>query len=289
MKVPDSIRAAFPERPADAHKYTVGTVAVVGGSSRFAHAPVICGLGARAAGAGLVHLVVPDASQIAAACLVPEATLMKLAAACVPPRADVLAVGMGLGIAKSSEKILSRLLSGPGTRFVLDADSLTILASWRAKSSKAALDQAEGKALVLTPHSGEAARLLASTAEDVQRDRAAAAHAIAERYRATCVLKGSRTIVVAPDGRSFTCEAGNPFMAMGGMGDLLSGVLAARWARTGDPFTAACAAVWLHASASDDIVGAATPQDPSIMNTAARIGSLRVALERGGGKTGRKQ
>ena len=76
QQVSEMIANAFPKRPADANKYSVGTVTVVGGSGRFIHAPSICGLGARAAGAGLIHLVVPDASRIAAGNLVPEATFM---------------------------------------------------------------------------------------------------------------------------------------------------------------------------------------------------------------------
>ena len=114
---------------------------------------------------------------------------------------------------------------------------------------------------------------------------------IVDRYHAVVVLKGPRTLVAAP-GRAdiFACEAGNPFMAMGGMGDLLAGVLAARWAYlakqgalANEParaFTAAAAAVWLHASASDAIVRAEPPGDPSIVNTAHAVASLRVRLER---------
>ena len=96
MNVPNELSQAFRRRPADANKRTVGTVAVVGGSTHYVHAPVIAGLGARAAGAGLVQLVVPDASRMAAGALVPEATFLKLAATCVPPKADVTVMGMGL-------------------------------------------------------------------------------------------------------------------------------------------------------------------------------------------------
>ena len=280
MHVPDSIQDAFPARPVDAHKYVVGTVTVVGGSSRFPHAPVICGLGARAAGAGLVHLVVPDASRLAAAHLVPEATFMKQTAVCVPPKADVTVIGMGLGVTQTSEMLVSRLLSGLPGRFVLDADALTLLAA-RYAQKPGASPVTEGQTLILTPHVGEAARLLACTSEKVQQDRPAAARRIVERYHAICVLKGARTVVAAPDGRLFTCEAGNPFMAMSGMGDLLAGVIAARWAYLKEAYRAACAAVWLHATAADALVDANPPVDPSIVNAAAKIGSLRVALERG--------
>lgn len=280
MSLPTTLQGAFPPRPLDANKYTVGTVTVVGGSHRFVHAPAITGLGARAAGAGLVHLVVPDASRIAAAALVPEATFMKQTATCVPPKADVTVVGMGLGVSANSEMLVSRLLSDSRGSFVLDADALTILANWYAKRD--AVPSMDGQVRVLTPHAGEAARLLACKSEDVQRDREAAARAIAQRYKSHVVLKGAHTLVAAPDGtRIYTCEAGNPAMALGGMGDLLSGIIAARWAYLKDPFLAAASAVWLHASASDELVGANPPEDPSVVNTARKVASLRVFHERG--------
>ena len=283
--LPLTLAAAFPKRPADLHKYTAGTVAVVGGSARYPHAPVIAALGARAAGAGLVQLVVPDASRIAAGALVPEATFTKQTPACVPPRADVTAMGMGLGNSPDGERLVSRILSASPGRFVLDADALGLLAKWHAAGS---LPKEEGQTLVLTPHVGEAARLLACTTEEIQSDRPAAVRRIADRYQATTVLKGPHTLVAAP-GREdlFECEAGNPFMALGGMGDLLAGVLAARWAYLSktcpDPnaaFLAACAAVWLHAAANDAVVAANPPVDPSIVNTAHALASLRVTLEK---------
>ena len=279
MQVPDFVSDCFPPRPVDSHKYSVGAVTVVGGSPRFSHAPVICGLGARAAGAGLVHLVVPDASRFAAAALVPEATFLEQTETCVPPKADVTVIGMGLGVTAASEQLVSRLLSGTPGCFVIDADALTLLANRSAQDPKG-LPVAEGQTLILTPHAGEAARLLACKSSDIQSDRDAAARRIVAHYHAFCVLKGAHTIVAAPDGRTFTCEAGNPFMAMGGMGDLLAGVIAARWAYLKDPFRAACSAVWLHAAASDALVSAEPPLDPSLVNTAAKIASLRVTLER---------
>ena len=106
---PDILRGAFSRRPVDANKRSVGTVTVVGGSVRYAHAPVIAGLGARAAGAGLVQLVVPGASRIAAGALLPEATFARLSAVVVPPKADVTVVGMGLGVSEFSDIVVSRL------------------------------------------------------------------------------------------------------------------------------------------------------------------------------------
>ena len=286
MNLPTQLAGAFPKRPADFHKYAAGTVTLVGGSAHYIHAPVIAGLGARAAGAGLVQLVVPDASRLAAGTLLPEATFTKQTPACVPPKADVMAIGMGLGTSQNSELLLSRLLSGSAGRFVLDADALTLLAKWYAQKPDPTPIAQEGQALVLTPHAGEAARLLACALGDIQRDRLGAVRRLVARYRAVVVLKGHHTLVAAPDRDDvFTCEAGNPFMALGGMGDLLTGILAARWAylaknAADDPFLAAASTVWLHATASDALVDATPPEDPSIANTARAVASLRVALER---------
>ena len=279
MNLPAELQAAFPKRPLDANKRTVGTVTVVGGSGHYIHAPVIAAMGARAAGAGLVQLVVPDASRIAAGVHVPEATFTKLTATCVPPKADVAVIGMGLGVSVTAEVIVSRLLSGAGGRFVLDADALAVLASWYGRTD--GYDPAKGQELILTPHEGEAAKLLGWDRARVSSDRPAALREIVDRYGATVVLKGARTLVVSADGaRVYENVTGNPYMALGGMGDLLAGVVGARWAYLkGDPFLAAAASVWLHGAASDALV--ADDGDPSLANTASRIGSLRVHLERG--------
>ena len=277
--LPVQIMDAFKARPVDADKYSVGTVAVVGGSYRFANAPVMAGLGARAAGAGLVSLVVPPASRFASGALLPEATFTRLTPNCVPPRSDVMVIGMGLGSDLVSELIISRLLCGSKGRFVLDADALSILAAWYSRSGF--YHPAEGQELVLTPHEGEAARLLGITREDVADNRLRAAKQIALRYGATVVLKGAKTLVVSPDGKNvYKNSSGNPFMALGGMGDLLAGMIGARWAYLkGDPFKAAASAVWMHGLASDRVVAAA--RDPSIVNTAAEVGVLRVLLDGG--------
>ena len=277
MNLPLELKGAFLKRPVDANKYSVGTVSVVGGSGHYIHAPVIAGLGARAAGAGLVQLVVPDASRIAAGSLVPEAPFTKLIATCVPPKADVTVIGMGLGVSVSSEVIVSRLLSGSKGRFVIDADALAILSGWYGRTD--GYDPAKGQELILTPHEGEAAKLLGWKREDVSRDRLVTAREIADRYGATVILKGAKTLVVSADGsRVYENQTGNPFMALGGMGDLLAGVIGARWAYLkGDPFLAAASSVWLHGAASDSVVAAA--QDPSIVNTAAAVGSMRVRLD----------
>jgi NAD(P)H-hydrate epimerase len=242
-------------------------------------------------GAGLCEIFTHEDNRIILQTLIPEAivttynegyTLDSLLPAI--ERADCVVMGCGLGITPTSRAILSdalRFLDSKDIPLVLDADALTILSNWYAQKQNS-LPSTEGQSLILTPHAGEAARLLACRSEDIQKDRLSAAKRIVERYHAICVLKGAHTIVAAPNGRTYVCGAGNPFMAMGGMGDLLSGVIAARWAYVKDAFLAACSSVWLHSAASDAIVSADPPADPSIVNTAAKIGSLRVELERNG-------
>ena len=285
--MPSELGGAFPARDPGMHKYDAGTVTVVGGSGRYVHAPVLAALGARAAGAGLVQLTVPDVSRIAAAVLVPEATFMKLTTTCNPPAADVTVVGMGLGTTVAAEAIVSKLLSGASGRFVLDADALSLLAKWYGARGRA---EAASQTLVVTPHSGEAARLLGCTAAEVQADRRSAALRIAERYSAVVVLKGRGTVVARPgSGEVWTCPAGNPFMALGGMGDLLAGMVGARWARLArlgradgaeGAAAAAEAAVWLHAAAADRLAGGTPAVEPNAANVAAAAASIRIECER---------
>ena len=272
MEMPKEIAGGFRARSRDAHKRSVGTVTVVGGSHGFPHAPVIAGLGARAAGAGLVRLVVPEESRPAAGALLPEATVSDLGGDI--PLSDVTVVGPGLGLGEEASTFVRDLICKEG-RLVVDADALTHLAAICKLGSRD-----RGATIVLTPHEGEAARLLGVAAADISRDRRSAAKEIARRYRATVVLKGPGTLVVSPDGEKvFENSTGNPFMALGGMGDLLSGVVAARWAYLGgDAFLPAAASAWIHGAVGDALV--ADGGDMSIANMAARIGSMRILLDR---------
>ncbi len=226
-----------------------------------------------------MQLVVPNVARYAAAALVPEATFTRLTTTCVPPRADVTVIGMGLGTGTGPELVLTRLLSGSEGRFVLDADALTVMAGWYGKGERVRPEP--GREVVVTPHEGEAARLLGCRPEEVKANRLAAAKEIARRYAATVVLKGPATLVVSPDAsRIYKNATGNPFMALGGVGDLLAGLIGARWAYLkGAPFEAAASAVWLHGAAADAIV--AEGLDPSLGNIAAKIGAMRTALDRG--------
>ena len=269
---------AFHARPVAADKYSVGVVCVAGGSPRYPHAPVIAALGARAAGAGLVHLVAPAESRFAAGALVPEATFLETGGRIELPRADVAVVGMGLLPTAGGRSFFSRFLSGGFRRVVVDAGALAVLSAMRTcKALRLAMS--EGVEIVVTPHEGEAARLLGCERQEVAADRMSAAREIVRLYGATVALKGPRTIVMSADGRrTYENETGNPCLAMGGAGDVLAGAIGARWAYLkGDPFVAVSSSVWLHGAAADAVVAAA--RDPSIANLASEIGAMRVKLD----------
>ncbi len=146
-----------------------------------------------------------------------------------------------------------RELGASELQLVVDADALTLLAAQPSLLPKRAAPT------VLTPHPGEASRLLGRDTEAVQADRIGSARAIAEHYGAICVLKGERTVIASPDGRLAINPTGNPGIGTGGTGDVLTGVVAAALARTSgkgaetrtDAFAATCAAVYLHGAAGD--------------------------------------
>ena len=132
---------------------------------------------------------------------------------------------------------------------VLDADALTAVARDPAILKKAAFIP------VLTPHPGEMARLTGRTTEEIQADRIGAASDFAKKHRCVLVLKGHRTIVAAPDGRLAINTSGNPAMAGGGMGDVLTGMIAGFLAQGIGPYLAACLAVYAHGAAADEAIG----------------------------------
>nr|MCU0258712.1 NAD(P)H-hydrate dehydratase [Solirubrobacteraceae bacterium] len=155
-------------------------------------------------------------------------------------RATVLALGPGLGRSEWARALFEAALAS-GRPAVLDADALNLLAQSPRRSD----------GWVLTPHPGEAARLLGRGTGEVQRDRLGAARDLQSRYGGTVVLKGAGSLVQAPVGPPRLCDRGNPGMASAGMGDVLTGVIAGIAAQCGDPGLAAGAGVFVHAQAGD--------------------------------------
>lgn len=252
----------LPPRPKDANKVTVGRVLVVGGSAAMAGAPALAGLGALRAGAGLVGVAVPRGIQPTVASFRPETITHglpqgktgALGAAALPAlRAllagcDAVVLGPGLGRASSTLGLVRSFTPDVDLPLLLDADALF------AYSGRLPALEGRKAPTVLTPHEGEAARLLGTTSAAVRADREAAAAAIAEAARAVVVLKGPGTLVT--DGaRMYRNTTGGPALATGGSGDVLAGVIAALLASGLDAFDAACLGVHAHGDAADRVAG----------------------------------
>ena len=236
---------ALPPRSRYANKGDNGHVLVIGGEHGMAGAVRLAGESALRGGAGLVSVAtrvghVP-ALNAARPELMAHAVDGPQALESLLERADVLALGPGLGQGAWGHALWLTALDA-NKPLVLDADGLNLLAS-EPRTFTAPT--------VLTPHPGEAARLLGVTTKDVEKDRFAAVRELARRYAAVVVLKGSGSLIADPDGRLDVCPWGNPGMASGGMGDLLTGVVAALLAQGCTPWHAACLGVGLHARAGD--------------------------------------
>lgn len=230
-------------RPRSAHKGHFGHVLVVGGDRGMPGAVRLAGEAAARTGAGLVSVAThPDHAPLLPLAR-PELMVHGVAApADLSPllaRATVLAVGPGLGQGDWGRALLGRLLE-TGLPLVLDADALNLLAQEGARRDD----------WVLTPHPGEAARLLGRDSASAQADRIAAAREIQARYGGVCVLKGAGTVIRDAEGTAI-CTGGNPGMASGGMGDVLTGIIAGLLAQGLSPVLAARLGVCAHAEAAD--------------------------------------
>jgi NAD(P)H-hydrate epimerase len=161
-------------------------------------------------------------------------------------KADIIALGPGLGQDPSTAAFVQAIVERAGVPLVLDADALNAFSGDPER-----LAGRDGVEVIITPHPGEMARLLGVSIEQVQSDRLAHAREFAASHRVHVVLKGHRTIIAGPDGRSFVNLTGNPGMATGGTGDLLTGMIAAWFAQLLDAEGASKLAVYLHGAAGD--------------------------------------
>lgn len=241
------LRGLLPLRARSAHKGDAGFVVIVGGDRGMPGAAQLSGRAALRAGAGLAILAThpAHAAAINAACpeLIAHGVRTEKDLRGLLARATVIALGPGLGQSTWGRTLFRAALKA-ARPLVVDADGL----NWLAAAGPSRRDD-----WILTPHPGEAARLLKITAAGIQADRFAAARAIAKRYGGVCVLKGSGTLIASADGEPIgLCDRGNPGMASAGMGDVLTGVIAALRAQGLSPRDAACLGVWAHAAAGDD-------------------------------------
>jgi hydroxyethylthiazole kinase-like uncharacterized protein yjeF len=231
-------------RHRNAHKGEHGHVLCVGGEEGMGGAVRLCAEAALRTGVGLASVATRGAGVAALLAVRPEAMTHAVedGAALRPlaERADVLAVGPGLGQGAWGRELFATAIAS-GKPLILDADALNLLAAEPRPMPSA----------TLTPHPGEAARLLGTSVGKVQADRYAAAQALADRYACVVVLKGAGTLVAAPGRTTAVIGAGNPGMATGGMGDVLTGVIAALQAQQLPPFEAAVYGALLHGAAGD--------------------------------------
>ncbi len=235
------VAALFPRRAAESHKGSYGRLLVVGGSRGMAGAPALVCRAAHRAGAGLVTASVPDDVRTILHALTPETT--SVGGEIDFPRYSALAVGPGWGQGTAALETLARAAAA-AVPAVFDADALNM-------AGAAAYFAVRSAPTILTPHPGEAGRLLGISAEDVNADREAAAIRIARAANAVVILKGFRPVVADPSGRAVPVLAGNPALASGGTGDVLTGVVGALLARGLGAWSAASAAAWLHGTAGD--------------------------------------
>ena len=249
-------------RALDANKGRFGHVLVVGGSPGKAGAASMASLAAMRAGAGLTTAAIPRSIASIVAGFAPEMMTLLLEASSSGDISlnnldaarmetmlrgiSTLAIGPGVGRAPETAEFIRELVRHSELPTVLDADGLN------AFEGRTELLDGSKRALVLTPHPGEMARLLGSTIAEVERDRLATARNFATEHHVTLVLKGWRTLVAHPDGSTAVNTSGNPAMAKGGSGDILTGIVAALIAQFPQRIPEAVeSAVWLHGAAAD--------------------------------------
>jgi ADP-dependent NAD(P)H-hydrate dehydratase / NAD(P)H-hydrate epimerase len=247
----DDVLGVLAPRPADAHKKDCGHLLVIGGDHGYGGAPLMAAEMALRCGAGMVSIAT-HAEHIGAI-LARRPELMALAVESgqilkpLLQRSNALVVGPGMGSSAWSKQLLSHAI-GVGLPMVIDADALNLLASGDLHLNT------DNPQWILTPHPGEAARLLATTSDRIQADRVQAARDIQARYGGVVILKGPGTLVLDLDGNISVCDHGNPGMASAGMGDVLCGLLGALIVQGVGLNNAAQLGVCLHAAAADNLV-----------------------------------
>ena len=241
------LQSALPARRANSHKGDYGSVGILGGAPGMVGAALLAGRAALQLGAGRIYLGLLAADGPGYDPAQPELMLRPAHEILRLEHLNCLAIGPGLGQSPEAHRLVTATLQSKEP-VVLDADALNLLA---ADAGLQQLISQRSAPTVLTPHPAEAARLLASSTAEIQTDRVAAAGEIAARYKSAVVLKGAGSVCAMPDGKWFINTSGNPGMASAGMGDVLSGLIAALLAQGADARTALLAGVHLHGAAGD--------------------------------------
>ena len=228
-----------------AHKGQFGHVLVIGGDQGFGGAVLLAAESALRSGAGLVSLATRSEHIPAALARLPEVMARGVHSANqlmgLLEKVSVIVIGPGLGDMAWGKSLLS-VAANTRQPQVWDADALNLLAAGHVDLPADC---------VITPHPGEAARLMGISTAEVQADRLKVARALSQKFNAVTVLKGAGSLIASPDGRVSRCDQGHPAMASAGLGDVLAGLIGALLAQGMSAFEAASLAVWLHAMAGD--------------------------------------
>lgn len=275
--VPNELAGLLPRRNAFSHKGDYGKLAIVAGSPGFTGAPALCAQAALAMGVGLLSVVTrPDASSIVAAQAPHEAMVSGWHDDGIIPgvieKASAIVIGPGLSVDAETVKMLRAVLA-VGCPVLIDADGLNALGQ-----DPGLLREAKGPVL-LTPHVGEMARLIGRKFDADERELVA--REFVDKHNVTLVLKGTRTLITAPDQPIFINTTGNPGLSTGGSGDTLSGILGALLAQGLSPLDAARLGVWLHGHAADLVLaerGCEEGLTPTMLS--AHLGAALVSLRR---------
>lgn len=286
----EAVNGLLPSRSPQAHKGDLGHLLAVAGSVGKSGAAGLVALGALRAGIGLITVATPVSARPEVAAQRPEVMTEPLpetrsgalarssasrALSLLDDR-DALAIGPGLGTESETRSVVHSLVSQRKAPAVVDADGLNAL----AVGEKQALSQlkADSWPLVLTPHPGEAARLLDTSTRSIQEDRLEAARRLAEQTGGMVALKGHRTLVASPDGRVSLNASGNPGMATAGMGDLLTGIVGAFLARGMKARDAARLAVFVHGDAGDRAAAAIGEESMTATDLSDHLPQAMAAL-----------
>ena len=287
---PAMLKALLPARSAAAHKGHTGHLLILAGSPGKTGAAAMAAAAAVRGGAGLVTLGVPHSLNPLLETMTTEAMTVGLpetaqggldqsafdAVRSLLDGKRCLAVGPGMGTAQSTGRLLRRLIEECPLPMVIDADGLNLIAAQPTMLSK------RQAPMVLTPHPGEMARLSGRSTGQIQSDRVGHARAFAQKHQLHLVLKGAATIVAQPDGEVFVNPTGNPGMAAGGMGDVLTGLIAGLIAQGMEVGAAARAGVFLHGSAADRLAVKKAPVGYLATEVMDEIPEARNALITGG-------
>jgi len=287
-----TVTGLFPPRPLTGHKGTFGHLLVIAGSTGKTGAAVLAAEAAMRVGAGLTTLAAPAAVQpVLAGKLLEVMTEPVGDATSVLSAADfsrlqqlgrdkqALAMGPGLGSAETTQELICRLVTESELPLVLDADALNALATQRHL-----LKHLRNRKLILTPHPGEMARLTGLTIAEIEADRIAVARRFAVGNQLVLVLKGARTLTALPDGTVYVNSSGNPGMASGGMGDVLTGMLGGLLAQGVAPAAAARLAVFWHGRSGDDLAAHMGHSGIVAGDLLRRLPATRLTLLQNGGE-----